>query len=218
MYGFSPIKAEVLAVKLIPNVNEFLKAELKLNARFRSVGMITVSIDDVGYAAVDEATKKADVEVVYAKSFYAGAAHASGPLSGEFIGVLAGPNPAEVKSGVNAALDFIENDACFWAADEEGQIAFYAQCISRTGSYLSACNNIPEGQPLAYLIAPPIEAIYALDAAIKAAEVKMTTFFGPPSETNFAGGQLTGSQSACKAACDAFASAVMEVAQHPKRY
>ncbi|MFY9217142.1 MAG: ethanolamine utilization microcompartment protein EutL [Tepidanaerobacteraceae bacterium] len=218
MYGFKPIKAKVLAVKLIPNVNDYLKKELNLKPEHRSIGMLTMDIDDVGYTAIDEATKKADVEVVYAKSFYAGAAHASGPLSGEFIGILAGPNPAEVKSGINAAIDFAENDAFFWAADEEGQIAFYAQCISRTGSYLSEMSNIPEGQPLAYLIAPPIEAVYAVDAAIKAAEVEMKVFFGPPSETNFAGALLTGSQSACKAACDAFAAAVMDVAAHPKRF
>lgn len=218
MYGFKPIKADVLAVKVIPNVNEYLKKELQLKPEHRSIGMLTLNIDDVGYTAIDEATKKADVEVVYAKSFYAGAAHASGPLSGEFIGILAGPNPAEIKSGIDAAIDFAENEAFFWTADEEGQIAFYAQCISRTGSYLSAMSNIREGEPLAYLIAPPIEAIYALDAAIKAAEVQMTTFFGPPSETNFGGALLNGSQSACKAACDAFASAVMEVAAYPKRY
>lgn len=218
MYGFKPIKADVLAIKLIPNVNDYLKKELNLKPEHRSIGMLTMNIDDVGYTVIDEATKKADVEVVYARSFYAGAAHASGPLSGEFIGILAGPNPAEVKSGINAAVDFAENEACFWAADPEGQIAFYAQCISRTGSYLSQINNIKEGEPLAYLIAPPIEAIYALDAAIKAAEVRMTSFFAPPSETNFSGGHLTGSQSACKAACDAFAAAVMEVAAYPKRY
>lgn len=218
MYGFKPIKADVLAVKIIPNVNDYLKKELQLKPEHRSVGMLTLNVDDVGYTALDEATKKADVEVVYAKSFYAGAAHASGPLSGEFIGILAGPNPAEVKSGIGATIDFAENEAFFWTADEEGEIAFYAQCISRTGSYLSAMSSIREGEPLAYLIAPPIEAIYALDAAVKAAEVQMTTFFGPPSETNFGGALLTGSQSACKAACDAFAAAVMEVAAYPKRY
>lgn len=218
MYGYGPIKAQVLAVKLIPNVNEYMKKALNLKPEHKSIGMLTVTIDDVGYTAVDEATKKADVEVVYARSFYAGSAHSSGPLSGEFIGILAGPNPAEVKSGLNAAIEFIEYEACFWAADEEGKIAFYAQCISRTGSYLSKINNIPEGSPLAYLIAPPIEAMYALDAAIKAAEVRLTSFFGPPTETNFAGGHLTGTQSACKAACDAFAAAVMEVAKYPKRF
>ena len=61
------------------------------------------------------------------------------------------------------------------------------------------------GSPLAYLIAPPIESMYTVDAAVKAAEVELTKLFGPPSETNFGGAQLTGTQSACKAACDAFA-------------
>ena len=68
MYGFKPIKAKVLAVKLIPNVNDYLKKELNLKPEHRSIGMLTMDIDDVGYTAIDEATKKADVEVVYAKS------------------------------------------------------------------------------------------------------------------------------------------------------
>jgi ethanolamine utilization cobalamin adenosyltransferase len=40
-------------------------------------------------------------------------------------------------------------------------------------------------------------------------------FYGPPTETNFCGGLLVGSQSACKAACDAFAERVCEVAADP---
>jgi len=48
--------------------------------------------------------------------------------------------------------------------------------------------------------------MYALDAALKAADVRLAAFFGPPSETNFGGGLLTGSQSACKSACDSFGS------------
>ncbi|MEG0321324.1 MAG: BMC domain-containing protein, partial [Oscillospiraceae bacterium] len=68
----------------------------------------------------------------------------------------------------------------------------------------------------AYLIAPPLEAIYGLDAALKAAGVTLVAFFEPPSETNFAGGLLTGTQSACQAACSAFANAVIEVASRPK--
>ncbi|MFZ5826556.1 MAG: ethanolamine utilization microcompartment protein EutL [Bacillota bacterium] len=213
-----PIRAQVLAVRLIPNVNEFMHQQFGLRPDQRSLGLLTSSIDDVGYTAVDEATKKAAVEVVYAKSFYAGAAHASGPLSGEFIGILAGPDPAEVKSGLEAAIDTIENHACFYAANEEGSLAFYPHLISRTGSYLSKVANIPEGEPLAYLIAPPLEAMYAMDLALKAAEVRMVAFYGPPSETNFGGGLLTGSQSACKAACDAFAQGVLEVAGRPIKW
>lgn len=213
-----PIRAKVLSVKLIPNINSDMAAELKLEPHHRSIGIITADIDDVSYTALDEATKKADVHVVYAKSFYAGSANASTKLAGEFIGILAGPNPAEVRSGLNAAIEFIENDACFYSANEDDSIAYYAHCVSRSGSYLSEVAGIKEGEAIAYLIAPPIEAMYALDAALKAADVKMVAFYGPPSETNFGGGLLTGSQSACKAACDAFAAAVQYVADNPTKF
>lgn len=68
---------------------------------------------------------------------------------------------------------------------------------------------------MAYLIAPPLEALVGLDAALKAAGVTLSKFYGPPSETNFAGGLLTGDQAACQAACDAFASAVQKIAAAP---
>ena len=71
-------------------------------------------------------------------------------------------------------------------------------------------------QAIAYLIAPPVEAIVGLDAALKASDVELTQFFEPPTETNFAGGLLTGTQSACRAACDAFAEAVTDLARQPK--
>ena len=56
------------------------------------------------------------------------------------------------------------------------------------------------------------------DAALKAADVKMVALYNPPSETNFGGGLLTGTQSACKSACDAFANAVQYVADNPTEY
>ena len=76
---------------------------------------------------------------------------------------------------------------------------------------MSKTAGIEEGESLAYLIAPPLEAMYALDVALKSADVRLVAFYGPPSETNFCGGLLTGSKSACKAACDAFAEAVKDV-------
>ncbi|GIM47480.1 microcompartment protein EutL [Collibacillus ludicampi] len=212
-----PIRAIPLATRLIPNVDPGLAEKLNLPSHIRSLGLLTSTIDDVGYTAVDEATKKASVEVVYAKSFYAGSAHASGPLSGEFIGILGGENPAEVKSGMDAAIALMENGACFYALNEDGTHAYYSHVISRTGTYLSKVAGIREGEPLAYLIAPPLEAVYGLDAALKAADVKIQQFYGPPTETNFGGGLLTGSQSACTAAAAAFAEAVRSVAQDPRR-
>lgn len=212
-----PIRAQILAIQMIPNVSPDLAASLKLEPHQRSLGLLTSTIDDVGYTAIDEATKKADVQVVYARSFYAGSAHASGPLSGEFIGILAGPDPAEIKAGLQAARYCLENDACFYSANDEGTLAFYPHLISRTGSYLSKVAGIPEGDPLAYLIAPPIEAMMGLDAALKAADVRLVAFYGPPSETNFGGGLLTGSQSACKAATEAFRDTILAVAANPVR-
>ncbi len=211
--------ASVLSVKLIPNVNPDMAKEFGLKPEHRSIGILTADSDDVTYTALDEATKAAEVEVVYGRSFYGGAANANTKLAGEVIGILAGPSPAEVRSGLNAAVDVIESGgACFYSANEDDSIAYYAQCISRTGSYLSQTAGIREGEALAYLIAPPLEAMYALDAAMKAAAVELKAFFGPPSETNFGGGLLTGSQSACKAACDAFAEAVKFVAENPREY
>jgi len=209
------IKTNVLSVQIIPNADPMLLKQLPIPEGHRSLGLITTDCDDVGYAALDEATKKAQVEVVYARSMYAGAANASTALAGEFIGILSAENPEEVRSGLDAAISCIENDAAFYTANDEGTIVYYAHCISRTGSYLSKCADVPEGTAMAYLIAPPVEAMVALDAALKAADVTLSLFYGPPSETNFAGGLLTGDQAACKAACEAFAETVCNVAHAP---
>lgn len=212
------IRPNILGVKVISNVSPELAKKLELDPRIKSIGMITTDMDDVTYTALDEATKDADVKVVYARSMYAGAGSASTKLAGEVIGIIGGPSPAEVKSGLRAALNFMENGAHFTSANEDNSIVYYAHCVSRTGSYLSETAGIAEGEPLAYLVAPPLEAIYAIDAALKAADVKLVDFFAPPTETNFAGAFLTGSQSACKAACDAFAEAVRSVADNPKEF
>jgi len=213
-----PIYGQILGVKLISNVSPDLAKEFALSPNQRSLGIITGDVDDVVYAALDEATKKADVDVVYAESMYAGADNATTKLAGEVIGVLAGNNPEEVKSGLDAAISYVENDAYFVSANDDDSIAYFAHLISRTGTFLSKEANIREGEAIAYLIAPPIEAIYALDVALKAADVRVATYYAPPSETNFAGALLTGSQSACKAACDAFGDAVNLVADNPTGY
>lgn len=210
--------ATVLSVKIIPNVDDGLAKELHLTPNQKSIGIITSDCDDVTYVALDEATKASDVDVVYAKSMYAGAGNASTKLAGEVIGILAGPSPAEVRSGLDAAVEVIENGASFYSANDDNSIVYFAHCVSRTGSFLSEGANTREGGAIAYLIAPPLEAVYALDAALKAADVHMGVFYGPPSETNFAGALLTGSQSACKAACDAFEKAVQFVADNPTGY
>ena len=212
------LNTKILAVRIIPNADPMLLKNLDVRPGDKSLGIFTTDCDDVSYTAVDEATKKADVHVAYAKSMYAGSGNASTALAGEFIGILSGPDPEEVRSGLQAAFSLIENDAHFYEANETGTVVYFAHCISRTGSYLSSQAGVPEGTPMAYLIAPPLEASVGLDAALKAADVELSLYYGPPTETNFAGGLLTGTQASCQAACDAFADAVGRIAEDPLAY
>ncbi len=212
------LNTKILAVRIIPNADPMLLKNLDVRPGDKSLGIFTTDCDDVSYTAVDEATKKADVHVAYAKSMYAGSGNASTALAGEFIGILSGPDPEEVRSGLQAAFSLIENDAHFYEANETGTVVYFAHCISRTGSYISSQAGVPEGTPMAYLIAPPLEASVGLDAALKAADVELSLYYGPPTETNFAGGLLTGTQASCQAACDAFADAVCRIAEDPLAY
>ena len=198
------IRPSVSAMRVIASVNDGFARELKLPSHIRSLGLITADSDDVTYIAADEATKQAMVEVVYGRSLYAGAAHGPSPTAGEVLIMLGGPNPAEVRAGLDAMVAHIEGGA-----------AFQAHVVSRTGSYLSSTAGIALGDPLAYLVAPPLEATYGIDAAMKSADVQLVTYVPPPSETNYSAAFLTGSQAACKAACNAFADAVLDIARNP---
>ena len=159
-------------MRVIASVNDGFARELKLPSHIRSLGLITADSDDVTYIAADEATKQAMVEVVYGRSLYAGAAHGPSPTAGEVLIMLGGPNPAEVRAGLDAMMAHIEGGAAFQWANDAQDTAFLAHVVSRTGSYLS-------------------------------------------SETNYSAAFLTGSQAACKAACNAFTDAVLDIARHP---
>lgn len=210
------IPVKVLATRTIANVSEALAQKLKLPPEYRSIGIITTDSDDPTYCALDEATKAAVVSVVYGRSLYAGASNASTKLAGEVIGILAGPNPSEVSSGLKTAVDFLESGVGFHAANEDASVVCFAYTVSRTGSYLSRVAGIREGEALAYLVAPPLEAAVGLDEALKAADVELVKLFEAPTETNFGGGLLTGTQSACNAACAAFAQTVKAIAARPR--
>jgi len=205
------IPVKVLAVRYLASATPALAAALGAPKGYPCLAMLTTDCDDATYIALDEATKAADVKVCYGRSFYAGAANASTPNAGEVIGVLAGATPGIVRSGMEAALGCLQRVGFA----EAGQVPYLAHTVSSCGSYLAELAGVPVGSPVAYLIAPPLESMYAMDAALKAADVKLCKLFEPPSETNFGGGLLTGTQSACSAACAAFADAVAEVATHP---
>ena len=206
------IPVKVLAVRYLANASPALAQSLGAPRGYACLGLLTTDSDDATYIALDAATKAADVTVCYGRSFYAGAANASTPNAGEVIGILAGATPGAVRSGMEAALSALKR---IGFAETNG-VPYLAHTVASTGSYLSGEAGIPKGSALAYLIAPPLESMYALDAALKAADVSLCRLYAPPSETNFGGGLLSGTQSACAAACAAFAAAVEEVARQPK--
>ncbi len=207
------IPVKVLAVRYIPNADPALCRHLGAPKGYPSLGLLTTDCDDATYIALDEATKAADVQVCYGRSFYAGAANASTPNAGEVIGILAGATPGAVRSGMEAALGALERIGF----EKVNGVPYLAHTVSSSGSFLAKEAGVNTGSALAYLIAPPLESMYAMDAALKAADVTLCKLYAPPSETNFGGGLLSGTRSACAAACDAFATAVAEVAQQPKQ-
>ena len=205
------IPVNVLAVRYLANASAPLAKQLGAPEGCPSLALLTTDSDDPTYIALDEATKASDVQVVYGRSFYAGAANASTPNAGEVIGILAGATPGAVRSGMEAAVHALERIGF----EEANGVPYLAHTVSSVGSYLAKEAGVPLGSAIAYLIAPPLEAMYAMDYALKAADVKLCKLYAPPSETNFGGGLLSGTQSACQAACAAFATAVKEVAQRP---
>lgn len=206
------IPVKVLALRYLANAEPGLLKGLGIPRGYSSLAILTTDCDDATYIALDEATKAADVKVCYSRSFYAGASNATTPYAGEVIGILAGATPGAVRSGMDAALSALTRVGF----QEVSGIPYLAHTVSRVGSYLSKEAGIPEGSALAYLIAPPLESMYAMDSALKAADVKLCKLYAPPSETNFGGGLLTGTQSACDAACTAFGEAIADVGRQPQ--
>ena len=205
------IPVKILAIRYLPGAEPRFARALGAPQGHNCLGILTTDCDDATYIALDAATKAADVEVSYARSFYAGSANASTPYAGEVIGILSGTSPGAVRSGMDAAISALQRVGF----DETGGVPYLAHTVSSVGTFLAKEAEVAVGSAIAYLIAPPLEAMYGLDFALKAADVKLCKLYAPPSETNFGGGILSGTQSACTAACDAFAKAVQEVAARP---
>ena len=169
-----PITPTVLSVRRLPHADPaMVRAYGGDPARHIALGLVTCDQDDPTYVALDEATKHAPVDVIFAKSFYAGSAHASGRLSGEILGVLGAAEPEAIDAGLDALLRCLAHDACFYDADGKGTVTVFPHVIASLGEYLARESGLPVGEPMAYLVAPPIEATIGLDAALKAAPVTL---------------------------------------------
>jgi ethanolamine utilization protein EutL len=205
-----------LSTKLIPAPHEELRRNLgALRDDQSSFGLISCDLDHALYVALDEATKASPVSVLYARSLYAGAANAPGPLSGESIGILAGRDDDIVQEGLKAARNMLENRVSYQATAGVQRIFFFAHVVSSLGRYLSKESGLSPGESMAYLMAPPVESVVAIDAALKNADVRLVKSFDPPTATNYGGGFLSGELHECQAAAHAFAEAIGRMAESP---
>ena len=123
------LRANILGIRIISNLSPELIKGLGIDEKYKCIGIITADSDDVLYTALDEATKASEVDVVYAKSMYAGAGNASTKLAGEVIGILGGTSPAEVRSGIKAVEHYFADGDCFVSANADDSINYYGMAF-----------------------------------------------------------------------------------------
>ncbi len=124
--------AIIKALRVLPAAAAELRKSLSVPDNLPSIALITCDQDDPLYAALDHATKMAEVEVTFAKSFYAGSKHASGPWSGEIMGVLAARDPEIIAAGVRAVRVALDELYAFYAVGDTG-VSVFPTVISSCG-------------------------------------------------------------------------------------
>ena len=214
----TPIQTHLLSARILPGADPALLARLGAPEGRRSLGILTTDCDDVSYTALDEATKKAAVQVVYARSMYAGASNASPPWPG--------------NSSASFPARTLPRCAAGWRPPSPAWSG--TLLLQRGGGGFGGllCPLHPPHRQLSFPVCPGAgghphglpdrPAPGSHGGAGRRPQGRRRDPAGvlrpPPTETNFAGGLLTGQEAACRAACEAFAQAVRQVALAPADY
>ncbi len=201
-------KTSVLRAQIIPNVTQFYRDFLDIPDDHQSIGFLSADCEEVLYLALDDATKKADVRVAFVNNAHVGAGSLWANVRGVAIGMLSGPKVQDVRMGMRYAKDFIERHSGCYVFDEDGERYCYAHLIPRSGPYYLKKYRIPLESAVAHLSAEPVAATYALDQALKTGDTRIAHLYRIPTKTNMGGGILYGTESACRAAAEAFLNAV----------
>jgi ethanolamine utilization protein EutL len=209
------IKPKILSVQKIPYISEVMASEFNLPKEHISLGLLTVNSEHALMSALDEALKKSDAQVPFKASFYAGANYSSGPLSGEAMGIFSAIDPSIIDDALKFTVDYLNEHAFLESLDDNGKYVIFNHVIGSIGPFLSDYLSIEEGNAIAYLVAPPMEAIVALDHALKNSDTKLVKMLKPPTNTNLAGGYLVGTISDCISASDAFKEKIMDIIKNP---
>ena len=202
------IDAHVVMEKLVPRITEEYRKIYDIPENHESMAIFSADCEDVMWLAVDDATKKAKIKVIqidYSWSRY----------GGEITAIISGEKVADVKSGLQYAKDYIENKSGNYSLNEEGTLGYYVDYVPRIGKYYQESLGLSEGTSIAYLVSAPVESMYGLDKALKAADVKIAELSEIPSRVNTGGAIVYGTESACRSAVEAFAEGVEYCAFQP---
>ena len=197
------METHMLSQKVIANVTAEFARVYNIPEGHTSVGFFSTDNDDIGYLAVDDASKKANIKLIHAQTYYGGSICSWSKYGGSVFVLFSGPKVEDVKSGLRYIKDFIENHSELCNFDGDEGTAFYAQTIPRPG------------ESYAYLVGGPIETNYALDKALKAGNTRVARYWYPPSHANSSGAVLAGTESACRAATTAFIEALEYAIKNP---
>lgn len=209
------IKCNIVYSQLLTDVEDVMIKEFALPKGCIDIGVFTTQFDGVGYCAADEATKAANVEVVYIKTLYGAGA---GLNDGQVFGVITGPTVSDIKSGLRYIHDYAENKSSIYSVNNDDTNLIYAQLVPKIGKYFSKTYDLPLGSSLAFLFAPALEGIVGVKEVLKVADVEVVRFFTPPTNSNLSGIIVTGSQSNCKTACEGFKKAIIDCVKNPVNY
>jgi ethanolamine utilization microcompartment shell protein EutL len=109
--------------------------------------------------------------VVFARSFYAGSAHASGRCRARSSACWP-RRAAGVEDGLAAVLRCLAHDACFYDADGKRGVTVFPHVIGSLGHYLARPAGLPVGERHGLPGGAAARGHPRLDAALKAADVR----------------------------------------------
>lgn len=210
------VDTHVTMYKIRPHISPEYRKLWGIPEEHEAFGVIGADCEDVMWLALDDATKKARIKVVHCETVYGGRQYAWSKFGGEITAIISGEKVEDVRNGLRYTREYIENHSGIIMFNEEHTLGCYVDCIPRAGKfYQQRLPEIKEGDSFAYLVCTPVESTYALDKALKAGNTKLVELFHAPTRVNTGGGILVGTESACRAAVEAFVCACEYCANHP---
>ena len=214
-YPGRPVDQVITSKKIIANMKEEFREMCKVPAEHQSVGIITTDYPDILQCAVDDATKKTRIKVISCDTYYGGSAVKWSANSGAAFAMFSGERVADVRSAMQSIEDYVRRNRFLFDLKGDESLKYFVGLISPAGKFFQETLGITGNDSIAYVAGPPVEAMYAIDQAMKGGDVKVAKFIAPPDHDNCAKAILYGNESACKNALNAFAQAIDQCGRDP---